>query len=123
MPAEQASQQHLQQQQQDTSMNDIHVEPAGSKDILGDSKESAASAPAQDGNNNNINGNNGGNEEDESNNVIPANATQGGREINRKVLYVGNIDQHVTEDMLNDVFKVTGGVVSIKIFPDKNVSI
>lgn len=50
----------------------------------------------------------------------PANASQGGREINKKVLYVGNIDQQVAEDMLNDVFKTTGNVVSIKIFPDKN---
>lgn len=50
----------------------------------------------------------------------PANASQGGREINKKVLYVGNIDQQVAEDTLNDVFKTVGNVVSIKIFPDKN---
>lgn len=54
---------------------------------------------------------------------VPASATQGGRDVNKRILYVGNLDQHVSEDMLSDVFKVTGNVVSIKIFPDKNVSI
>lgn len=54
--------------------------------------------------------------------VTPANASQGGREINKRVLYVGGVDQNVTEDMLSELFKVTGNVSSIKIFPDKNVS-
>lgn len=55
-------------------------------------------------------------------NVTPANASQGGREVNKRVLYVGGVDQNVTEDMLSELFKVTGNVSSIKIFPDKNVS-
>lgn len=50
----------------------------------------------------------------------PANASQGGREINSRVLHVSGVDSNVTEDMLSDLFKVTGNVVSIKIFPDKN---
>ena len=54
--------------------------------------------------------------------IAPANASQGGREINKRVLYVGGVDQNVTEDMLSELFKVTGNVSSIKIFPDKNVS-
>lgn len=53
--------------------------------------------------------------------AVPANASQGGREINRRALYVGGVDQNVTEDMLSELFKVTGSVSSIKIFPDKNV--
>lgn len=53
-------------------------------------------------------------------NSAPANATQGGREINKKVLHVGNVDLNVTEDMLMELFKVAGKVSSIKIFPDKN---
>lgn len=53
--------------------------------------------------------------------VAPANASQGGREVNKRVLYVGGVDQNVTEDMLSELFKVTGNVSSIKIFPDKNV--
>lgn len=52
--------------------------------------------------------------------VVPANASQGGREVNKRVLYVGGVDQNVTEDMLSELFKVTGNVGSIKIFPDKN---
>lgn len=66
--------------------------------------------------------NNDGQDQQDQNSPAPANASQGGREVNKKVLYVGNIDQHVTEDMLIEVFKVTGNVLSIKIFPDKNVS-
>lgn len=56
-------------------------------------------------------------------NAVPANASQGGREINKRALYVGGVDQNVTEDMLSELFKVTGSVSSIKIFPDKNVSV
>lgn len=105
------------QQQDASTANGVPVEPASAQEISVDSKESNYNE--QDVNQ--INGD--ANDGDSASNPIPANATQGGREINKKVLYVGNIDQHVTEDMLNDVFKVTGTVVSIKIFPDKNVSI
>lgn len=52
--------------------------------------------------------------------TAPAHASQGGREVNKKVLYVGGVDQNVTEEMLLELFKVTGNVTSIKIFPDKN---
>lgn len=52
--------------------------------------------------------------------LTPANAADGGREVNRKVLYVGGVDQNINEDMLNELFKVTGTVLSIKILPDKN---
>ncbi|KAF5094481.1 hypothetical protein D0Z03_002072 [Geotrichum reessii] len=52
--------------------------------------------------------------------IAPAHASQGGREVNKKVLYVGGVDQNVTEEMLLELFKVTGNVTSIKIFPDKN---
>ena len=51
--------------------------------------------------------------------VTAAHASQGGTEVNKKVLYVG-VDQNVTEEMLLELFKVTGNVTSIKIFPDKN---
>lgn len=50
----------------------------------------------------------------------PANAANGGRELNKKVLHVGGIDHKVTENMLMEIFKVTGEVLSIKMFPDKN---
>lgn len=50
----------------------------------------------------------------------PANAANGGRELNKKVLHVGGIDHNVTENMLMEIFKVTGEVLSIKMFPDKN---
>jgi nucleolysin TIA-1/TIAR len=51
----------------------------------------------------------------------PANAAEGGREINKRVLHVGGVDQNVTEDMLMELFRVTGNVVSIKILPEKSI--
>ncbi|ODV61073.1 Pub1p [Ascoidea rubescens DSM 1968] len=52
--------------------------------------------------------------------VIPANATEGGREVSNKILYVGGLSKTVTEDILRDVFAVNGQVESIKILFDKN---
>ncbi|KAG5373292.1 Nuclear and cytoplasmic polyadenylated RNA-binding protein [Yarrowia sp. C11] len=46
-------------------------------------------------------------------------ATCGGREINPHVLYVAGVDASVKEAVLLDLFKVTGNIKSIKIFPDR----
>ncbi|GMG38094.1 unnamed protein product [Aspergillus oryzae] len=43
-------------------------------------------------------------------------------EPNKRALYVGGLDQRVTEDILKQIFETTGHVVSVKIIPDKNVS-
>ena len=52
-------------------------------------------------------------------NVIPANATQGGRETSDKILYVGNLDKSIAEDVLKQYFQVAGQVVDVKIMVDK----
>ena len=42
-------------------------------------------------------------------------------EPNKRALYVGGLDQRVTEDILRQIFETAGHVVSVKIIPDKNV--
>jgi len=44
-------------------------------------------------------------------------------EPNKRALYVGGLDPRVTEDVLRQIFETTGHVQSVKIIPDKNVSI
>ncbi len=44
-------------------------------------------------------------------------------EPNKRALYVGGLDPRVTEDVLKQIFETTGHVVSVKIIPDKTVSI
>jgi nucleolysin TIA-1/TIAR len=51
---------------------------------------------------------------------LAANAALGGREVNKRVLYIGGVDHNVTEEILLELFKTIGDVVSIKILPDKN---
>ncbi|RMZ85604.1 hypothetical protein DV737_g691, partial [Chaetothyriales sp. CBS 132003] len=41
-------------------------------------------------------------------------------EPNKRALYVGGLDQRVTEDVLRQIFETTGHVTSVKIIPDKN---
>lgn len=43
-------------------------------------------------------------------------------EPNKRALYVGGLDQRVTEEVLKQIFETTGHVQSVKIIPDKNVS-
>lgn len=43
-------------------------------------------------------------------------------EPNKRALYVGGLDQRVTDDVLRQIFETTGHVLSVKIIPDKNVS-
>jgi len=43
-------------------------------------------------------------------------------EPNKRALYVGGLDQRVTEDVLKQIFETTGHVQNVKIIPDKNVS-
>ena len=42
-------------------------------------------------------------------------------EPNKRALYVGGLDQRVTEDILRQIFETAGHVVSVKIIPDKIV--
>lgn len=44
-------------------------------------------------------------------------------EPNKRALYIGGLDARVTEDILKQIFETTGHVQSVKIIPDKNVSI
>lgn len=44
-------------------------------------------------------------------------------EPNKRALYVGGLDPRVTEEVLKQIFETTGHVQSVKIIPDKNVSI
>ena len=44
-------------------------------------------------------------------------------EPNKRALYVGGLDPRVTEDVLKQIFETTGHVQSVKIIPDKNVSV
>ncbi|PHH61040.1 hypothetical protein CDD81_808 [Ophiocordyceps australis] len=41
-------------------------------------------------------------------------------EPNKRALYVGGLDQRVTEDVLRQIFETTGHVQNVKIIPDKN---
>lgn len=44
-------------------------------------------------------------------------------EPNKRALYVGGLDQRVTEDVLRQIFETTGHVQNVKIIPDKNVGV
>lgn len=44
-------------------------------------------------------------------------------EPNKRALYVGGLDPRVTEEVLKQIFETTGHVQSVKIIPDKNVSL
>lgn len=50
----------------------------------------------------------------------PASAIEGGREVSKKILYVGGLHKSVTDDMLKDLFLVAGPIQSVKILNDKN---
>ncbi|GMM35591.1 Pub1 protein [Saccharomycopsis crataegensis] len=52
--------------------------------------------------------------------VTPANAIEGGREMSNNILYVSGLPKSVTEEMLRELFNVTGQVQSVKILFDKN---
>ncbi|KAL3953487.1 hypothetical protein ACCO45_011443 [Purpureocillium lilacinum] len=45
---------------------------------------------------------------------------QAAPEPNKRALYVGGLDQRVTEDVLRQIFETTGHVQNVKIIPDKN---
>ena len=44
-------------------------------------------------------------------------------EPNKRALYIGGLDQRVTEEVLSQIFETAGHVISVKIIPDKNVSV
>lgn len=50
-----------------------------------------------------------------------ANFRRAAPEPNKRALYVGGLDQRVTEDVLRQIFETTGHVQNVKIIPDKNV--
>jgi len=60
-------------------------------------------------------------------NNVTSPTSAGGRraapEPNKRALYVGGLDPRVTEDVLKQIFETTGHVQSVKIIPDKNVSL
>ena len=60
-------------------------------------------------------------------NSLPTPLSGGARraapEPNKRALYVGGLDPRVTEDVLKQIFETTGHVQSVKIIPDKNVSV
>lgn len=43
-------------------------------------------------------------------------------ELKQRALYVGNLDARVNEELLKDIFATAGGVVNVKIVPDRNVN-
>lgn len=44
-------------------------------------------------------------------------------ELNKRNLYVGGLDQGVKEELLKQIFETAGHVVSVKIIPEKHVSV
>ena len=52
-------------------------------------------------------------------NIVPANAAHGGRETSDKVLYIGNLDKAITEDVLKQYFQVAGQIADVKVMIDK----
>ncbi|CDF89506.1 ZYBA0S04-05886g1_1 [Zygosaccharomyces bailii CLIB 213] len=61
-------------------------------------------------------------QESEQPSVVPANAIKGGRETSDRVLYVGNLDKSITEDILKQYFQVGGQIANVKVMIDKNNS-
>lgn len=59
-------------------------------------------------------------EEREETPVVPANAIKGGRETSDRILYVGNLDKSITEDILRQYFQVGGQIANVKVMIDKN---
>ncbi|CCC68698.1 hypothetical protein NCAS_0B06140 [Naumovozyma castellii] len=57
--------------------------------------------------------------ENQESSVVPASATQGGRETSDRVLYVGNLDKSINEDLLKQYFQVGGQITDVKIMVDK----
>lgn len=56
-----------------------------------------------------------------SSSTAPATATQGGREVSKTIVYVGNISKEVTEEMLVELFSSLGSPVkNTKVLYDKN---
>lgn len=62
---------------------------------------------------------------DQSGMISPTTGTfrRAAPEPNKRALYVGGLDQRVTEDVLRQIFETTGHVQNVKIIPDKNVRI
>lgn len=60
------------------------------------------------------------NQPTQSSDVNPASAVNGGREISKKILYVGGLHKSATEDSLKEMFSANGLVHSVKILNDKN---
>lgn len=58
-------------------------------------------------------------QDEEKSNVVPASATKGGRETSDKVLYVGNLDKSITEDLLKQYFQAGGPIQNVKIIVDQ----
>lgn len=56
----------------------------------------------------------------EEKNSSPALATQGGREVSDKILYIANLSKNVTEENLQEIFSIGGEITSLKILIDKN---
>ena len=54
---------------------------------------------------------------------LSAGASRAAPEPNKRALYVGGLDPRVSEDVLKQIFETTGHVQSVKIIPDKNVSL
>lgn len=50
----------------------------------------------------------------------PASATNGGREISNRILYVGALPKTVSEELIKELFQTAGAIVSIKLLNDKN---
>lgn len=73
-------------------------------------EETAVSAPSQSSDS----------EERETTPVVPANATKGGRETSDRILYVGNLDKSITEEILRQYFQVGGLISNVKVMIDKN---
>lgn len=56
--------------------------------------------------------------DDDKPSVVPASATKGGRETSDRVLYVGNLDKSITEDLLKQYFQAGGPIQNVKIIED-----
>ncbi|AMD20507.1 HDL237Cp [Eremothecium sinecaudum] len=59
-------------------------------------------------------------EVDEQLQVTPVLATKGGRETSDRILYVGNLDKDITEELLKQYFQVGGAIANVKVLVDKN---
>lgn len=59
-------------------------------------------------------------EQEEQVQATPVLAAKGGRETSDRILYVGNLDKNISEEVVKQYFQVGGAIANVKVLVDKN---